>query len=215
MSIATKVRFMVILFCGLGVIGLAADPIPPELTEADIIPKFISYSPPSGYIPNPHAPSAPQWYHPEHDRLLNEIEFTFLDTENIFGEASVDFRNQPSWKVLQEHLIDPRWPPVYKTECKLSAHIIDGRPVLILDFKNSAYPHHEDYWSMIYIPVTPHLFVMGNVSASTTALRDKLRSSFLSIRIHRYWEIPGSDAVEKADAQVKAKLPASPRLSSP
>ena len=164
-----------------------------ERDRDNLVPDFVRYEPPAGYVRNPHAPAAPEWYHPDHD-IMPEVEFDFMPLEFLFGEDYDDFIKHPTWVKLRHRLMEPRWPlHGRRTERVLTESIIDDRPVLFLDFKREASPGDVSYWSILWIPVAPDLVVQAHICVTDPEHRDQLRKSLLRMRVNRYWTLPGSE----------------------
>lgn len=196
MLLLPKTSLAAVTTCAFSALGCLSSPANPESTPTPdkIIPDFVSYEPPEGYVRNPDAPAAPEWYHPEHDRLP-EIELRFTNAELIFGEDAESFKQHPSWRALRKRIHNPRWPHGgIRTGQKVSEVVLAGGKALVVTLRLQPYEHQVDYWAFMWIPVAPNQFVEGHVSAATPELRDRLLDSLLKIRVHRYWNIPGSDA---------------------
>ena len=175
--------------------NLDAADAPADPVRDNLVPEFVSYEPPAGYVRNPHAPAAPEWYHPDHD-IMPEVEFDFMPVGYLFGEDSNDFIKDPSWAKLRLQLMESRWPPHgQRTERVLTETTIDGRPVLFLDFKRETSPGDVSYWSILWIPVAPNLVVEAHVCVTDPQHRRELQERFTAMRVNRYWTLPGSERV--------------------
>ncbi len=137
--------------------------------------KFISYTPPEGYIQWHHAPDAAEWAHPDDERAANIELHSFLYERlmRINDRTSL----VPSWKSLSEvAALPPRGMWFGRcSELEVREEIVDDQKVLVTDFVLEYSADELNYYTRIWIPISEGCLISGVGAGQSPAIRDRIR----------------------------------------
>jgi hypothetical protein len=165
------------------------------LSQQQIIPAFIEYEAPSPFF-RAHTvegkPPAPEFYHPQNgsERSLAEIKFHLNPVGMWVGEGKSVHSKSPTWEELKSAAT--RLPSEQLVDRELKEETIDGKKVLILDYRSllgSGAPWPCFYVSRIWIPIDEDVVIEGMIVCSTLEARTALRGALAKMRIHRYHQL--------------------------